>query len=186
MVSPQTPGGGVGVAERVLTPSELDTLWGPDPKPEKLEDKLERAKSSLTIIENLSGYLAILMASTTVVDGEKKEFINTYLIRVDQRYIVSGTYEGEYMKSERQNGDPLLYIIVSREGGKYPVASLVPHEVCKLTDEEHKWYENGLNTDTGLTKIAKNMIRLLGERVDSFSFEDGRLILPENYANIKL
>jgi len=109
MVSPQTPMGGVEVAERVPTPSELDAIWI-DPEPEESKDRLGWANHSLTVVENPSfkGYLGILMAANTILNGnDDKAFLDYYLIRADKKYKIKKIDSGDTAKTSLRRGTNL-------------------------------------------------------------------------------
>ena len=184
---PQEPGR-VGVAVKPMKIEDLDALMAA-PDPEELKDALGRAKSSLTVIENpsLDGNLGILMAATTILDGDNKAFIDAYRIIADTNYIYRSSSKNRYVKTVHQSGNPPLYVVVlNEEGRKYWVASLLPHEVCKIADYEFERFETSVGSDENLDGVVRDMVKLLGERVNSFKIEEGKLVLPPNYANTSL
>jgi hypothetical protein len=171
----------VGALERspVLKTLETDLF-------EKGSEKARgRAKSSLVVIENpsLNDYLGILMVKTTVIADSTKAFLDVYLLEADRNYEVDTFEKIKQAKSKPRSGSP-PYIITFDDGSTYGVASLLPHEICNITDEEFRKYETSINADNGLDAVVRDMAQLLGERVKSFSFEGGKLVLPVEYASM--
>ncbi len=177
--------GGVGVLE---IPPDLDKQEGPNEPEEK---DLEKAKSSLTVIENPSLYarLTILMAKSAIPYNGDKAFLGVYFIVADEDYkVVSQPLKQRGARATtRQVGRQLLYIILDGNNASYPIASLVPHEHCRISPEEFHGFETRISRGN-LEGIVNSMAQLIGERLKGkgFAFEDGKLVLPPNYANTRL
>ena len=170
-------------------------------KPEELEDSaLGTLKSSLTVIRNpsLDDRLGILMAANTLLHEDAKSFFHAYVIVAKGNIIYPTILQVDIAKSEKQSGNTPLYVVLYynnndlNNGSRYPVASEVPHEVCKITDDEFRRYEATLTFPrqrvVELTGLVNNMIQLIGERLagKGFAFEEGKLVLPPNYASTRL
>ena len=118
--------GGVALLEK-----PPDTITEPK---ESEESTLGTLKSSLTVIRNpsLDGYIGILMAANTILHDEDnaKSFFHAYVIVAFGGYIDPGILHANIAKSEnvRGSGNPPLYAVSFQGGGKYPVASHLPHE----------------------------------------------------------
>ena len=81
----------------------------------------------------------------------------------------------------------LLYIISDENDVAYPIASLVPHEPCRISTEEFQGFEGTIMTRSSLEGMVSSMAQLIGQRVNTFSLDDGgKLVLPQNYANTRL
>ena len=63
-----------------------------------------------------------------------------------------------------------------------------PHEICPVEGEEFDRYETSLLAEDDLDGIVDEMIQLLssGQVPNFFLAEDGKLVLPDNYANTRL
>jgi len=150
-----------------------------------------RAKSSLTVIQNpsLEGRLGILMAGTTILNGDETSFLNAYVMEAYGDALGSNMLHLDIAKSTKQRGNPLLYVLAYSNGSPYHTASQLPHEICKITDEEFRKFEAALTTPNQraveLTGMLNNMVQLIGQRVDAFSLDNGKLVLPPNYANTR-
>lgn len=179
----QGAGGGVGVLERL---PDLDKRE--DPK-ESEEKDLERARSSLTVIENPSLYnrLTILMAKNIIPYNGSKTLLDVYFITAGEGYkVVSPPLKQRGARATtRQVGSQLLYIILDENNGIYPIASLISHEHCRISPEEFQGFEANLSAGK-LEGMVNNMVQLIGQRVNMFSLDDGKLVLPPNYASTKL
>ena len=81
MVLERQGAGGTAVLEK-----PLDTLIVPE---ELQSSRLGTLKSSLTVIRDpsLEGYMGILMAATTYLNGDAKSFIRAYVIGAFGSYI---------------------------------------------------------------------------------------------------
>ncbi len=187
MVSGQR--GNIGVLDRSAR------ITGARAEPKESDGKgLARAKSSLTVIKNpsLDGYLGILMAGTTILNenGNEKSFLNAYAIQAYGDIVGSDILHMDIAKSERRSGNPPLYVVSYPNGGRYHIASQLPHEICKITDGEFRKFEAALTSPNQrvveLTGLVNNMVQLIGQRVDAFSLDNGKLVLPQNYANTRL
>ena len=152
-------------------------------------------KSSLTVIKNpsLDGYLGILMAANTLLhEDDSKSFFHVYVLRAYGDIVDTNVLHADIAKSEnvQKSGNSPLYVVSFHEGGRYPVASQLPHEICKITDEEFRSFEATLTSPNqrvvGLTGLVNNMTQLIGQRVNTFSLDNGKLVLPPNYANTRL
>ncbi len=158
---------------------------------ESLETRLGRAKSSLTVVENpsLDGNLGILMAAVTMIHGGKTAFANAYIIIADRAYVLQEVRNTRMAKIERQTKEPFLYVIYDVRGVAHAVGSLLPYELCKLTDEEFKRYEHTLisaKNPSSFAGVVNDMARLLAERNKFYSLNDGKLVLPPNYASTRI
>ena len=184
--------GGAGVSERTPVLDKREEPRGLE------ESTLGTIKSSLTVIENpsLDGYLGILMAEKTLLRDEfnAKSFFHAYVLWAYEGVIDPNVSTADIAKSENvsKDGDPPLYVVSYQGGRRYEVASQVPHEVCKITDDEFRMFEGTLTSphqhNTGLTGMVNNMMQLIGERLieKGFAFEDGKLVLPPNYASTRI
>ena len=190
----QEPGGRIGVLEK-------PPVSGKREEPEESgERNLGTARSSLTVIQNpsLDGYLGILMAANTRQYRDAKSFFNAYVIGAYGGVIDRPIVHVDIVKSEQQSGNPPLYVVLYYDnvdlnnGGRYHIASELPHEICEITDKEFRRFEATLTSPhqriVELTGLVNNMMQLMGERLagKGFAFEDGKLILPPNYANTRL
>ena len=177
----QRGGGRVAVLKRPPVSTTVEEREEQDKK------GLEKARSSLTVIKNpsLDGYLGILMAKTTMLSPDAKSFMNAYMITAyGDRISVPIPYIN-LAKSEQQNGNPTLYVILYPLG-RYQVGSQMEHQVCKITYEEFQRFETTLRTGHGLDGLVSNMTQLIGQRVNTFSLDNGKLVLPQNYASTRL
>ena len=155
------------------------------------EKDSERSRSSLTVIENpsLEGYLGIFMSKTTIPtipDQKAKSLMNSYLIKAYGDIITIPIPYIRLAKIEQQDGDPRLYVISYPWSGMYPVASKIEYQGCRMTYDEFQRFETVIRTGNGLDKLISDITQLLGQRIDSFSLKDGKLVLPPNYANTRL
>ena len=138
--------------------------------------------------------MGILMAATTYLHGDAKSFIRAYVIGAFGSYIDPEILHANIAKSEnvRGSGNPPLYAVSFQGGGKYPVASHLPHEPCKITDGEFRRFEATLTSPhqqpEELTGLVNNMMQLIGKRLveKGFAFRDGMLVVPPDYANTML
>ena len=182
--------GGVALLER-----PPDTFIKPK---ESEESTLGTVKSSLTVIRNpsLEGYTGILMAAKTLLHGDAKSFIDAYVIGAFGSYIDidPDNLHANILKSEnvQKSGNQPLYVVSYQGGGKYPVASHMPHVPCKITDEEFRKFEaaltNPLHSDIQLTGLVNNMMQLMGERLkkEGFAYRGGMLVVPADYASTRI
>lgn len=185
------PGRGTGVLDRTTTTATRVVITDPEEHEEGLEGTLGRAKSSLTVIENpsLDGKLGILMADTTIWTGDEKAFMNAYIIIADRSYAITEVRNARMARTEHRRSEPVLYTLRDNSGSIYPVGSLLPYELCKITNEEFKKYESTLRTaehQLGFAGVVNDMARLLAERNKFYSLNEGKLILPPNYASTGL
>ena len=171
----------------------VHTITSTEPE-ESEESTLGTLRSSLTVIENpsLDGRLGILMAEKTLLHDEynAKSFFHVYVIRAFGDYIDPAILHVDIAKSENvsKGRNPPLYVVSYQGGGRYAVASQVPHEICKITDDEFRRFEATLTSPqrvVELTGLVNNMMRLIGERT-GFAFEHGKLVVPPEYASTRL
>ena len=176
--------GGVAVLQRPDTIIAIRIT-----KEEESEEDLEIARSSLTVIENpsLDGYLTILMAKSAIPYNGDKALLGVYFITADEDYnVVSQPLKQSGARATtRQVGSQLLYIISDEKGISYPIASLVPHEHCRISTDEFQKFEANLSAGK-LEGMVDDMVQLIGQRVNTFSLDKGKLVLPPNYANTRL
>jgi len=199
----QGPGVGTDVLDR---PPDVITLDPPYtiPNPEKEKDKLGRAKSSLTIVENpsLDGLLTILMASNTILGEGRTGFIEVYIITAneDYKYLGVDRYQLAAIEESRDPESPHT-LILGESNKKHPVGSEHPYRVCKISDDIFNKLQADLmlyestdeepeddDSDDGIDAVVRKMVHLIVEEFpDDFSIdEDGKLVLPNDYANTPL
>ena len=176
-------GGGTAVLERPPVSNAIE-----DSK-ELGEKDLEKARSSLTVIENpsLDGYLTILMAKRIIPYNGDKTFLEVYLITANKDYKVASQplRQSRAKATTLQVGNQLLYIISDENNVTYPTASLVPHEPCRIGTEEFQRFKDTMMNGGSLEGMVSSMAQLIGQRltVKGFAFNDGKLVVPPNYAS---
>jgi len=155
------------------------------------EKDLERARSSLIVIENPSLHkrLTILMAKATMPYNGDKTFLDVYFITADEDYnVVEQPLKQRGARvTTKQVGGQLLYIVSDENEVEYPIASPVPHEPCRISPKEFQGFETTI-VKGNLDGMVNSMVQLMGERLKDkgFSLDDGKLVLPPEYASMQL
>ncbi len=164
---------------------------------------------SITVIENasLEGYIGLLLAKHFTQKYQKKELIDVLYIRADGKSNIKDLTHYGMVSMEREfseKSETPYNFVRTNSGMALPAFNFLPYEICfitpdeydrfhillngfheKLTDGKFRTAENLYNSLDFIYTCLDSMYRILGRKVPTFSYEDGKLILPDGYASFK-
>ena len=75
--------------------------------------------------------------------------------------------------------------VIADSGPIMPAPSDVPYQIAFITPVEYESFQQSLDSEDRNMTI-NTMYKMLAMKVPLFSFDQGNLVLPRNYANCRL
>lgn len=187
------------MASAVLTKFEspLETLTRPDPSPEpqKLLIGSGYNGGTISVIENprLENCLGLLFARH-LDQAQWTDLRDVSYFRIEGEDNLK--QDAQFQKIRLNRGlislrDPFssYYYAITEDGKVLPNPSSIPYQVCPVEPATFTYYENGIR-DAAKNRALKFMMQslygFLMKTAKDFRLADEKLVLPPNYAELRL
>lgn len=144
--------------------------------------------SSITVIENplLVGYTGLILARRFHQRFQWRDLIDVQHVRADDKNNVNESKHYLRVRIDKGFGHVLYNFVATDTGLILPAPNILPYEICFIPPSDYEHFHDGLRRGRNEKDVVEAMYRLLGQKVPTFSLENERLVLPRDYASLKL
>ena len=199
--------GSVGILNREEPPASTSTELQLEPVAKEIRIGSGIKDGSITVIENpsLDGYVGLLLSKHFYeARFQWRDLIDVLYIRVDDKKRLRESRE--YGRVSIDKGfDNIPYNFVATDSGVIlPAKSTLPYEICFISPDEYDHFHDELQKGPWETQearglrrgrnvpetsnvehVVESMYKLLAQKVSTFSLDNGKLVLPRDYASLR-
>lgn len=180
--------GSASVLDREEYPATIST--DPELQPVTREVRIGSGTqdSSITVIENplLEGYTGLLLSRYFFSRFQWRDLIDVQHIRAGDKNNLRELQHYNRVRIDK-GFDRVLYNFVTTDTGLVlPAPNVLPYEVGFITPSEYDSFHDELRGGKNVKDVLESMYRLLAQKIPTFSFDNGKLVLPNDYASLRL
>ena len=180
--------GSVSVLDKEESPSTIST----DPKLQPVTREIRIGSgtqdSSITVIENplLEGYTGLLLSRYFSSRFQWRDLIEVQHVRADAENNLRELQHYNRVRIDKGFAHVFYNFAATDTGLFLPAPNVLPYETAFITPSEYDNFLYELHRDINVEDVLESMYKLLAQKIPTFSFDNGKLYLPNDYASLRL
>ncbi len=145
------------------------------------------ADATIVMIENplLDRLYGFLLVQHLRVNKLDMELLEAFHIRATEHAVRETTRYKEVRISKGFDEGPYNFVVTDTEI-VLPAGNRRSYEMCFISPEEYGSFLERLGKRRDIENILKEVYELMAKKVELFSLMGGRLVIPDDYASLRL